>query len=369
MSMKQTDADYQQHKSEEMTDALALYEQDACLQVVKLEAGKPVEYWQEGDQDSQRRLDIILGEVCDVSPSLQAVFVEIGTDQPGFLPLNEAPALISTGQPLMVQIKRLCEPPKGHQLTTQFQLPGPYAVLRPGRTPLRRSRLKTMPADKQAVYFDRDLQRLTAAWAAMTDQAESGSRPRRLASPGNLLDTALISLFTPATRVIHCEGAALYERVYQRLKQLLPSDLNRLKLHPEQEAGTGYRLPVVLGLSHLQEEMTKTKVYLKHGGFLFIEKTQALTVIDVNSGKDNRGRDKQNLINRVNLEAAEEAVRQLRLRNLGGMILIDFITVRKDEDREALEQHLRVQLAKDRAHVRLHGFTRLGLYELTRTAL
>ena len=369
MNMKQTDKNKQQQNQETLTDELALYEQDTYLQVVKLEAGRPVEYWRETDSVNLRRLDIVIGEVCDVAPALQAVFVDLGTEEPGFLQLQEVSAQIRTGQPILVQIKRLCEPPKGHQLTTKFQLPGPYAVLRPDRTPLRRSRLKTLPVDKQQAFFEQDLKRLTETWADLISQAESGPRPRRLASPGNLLDTALITLFTPATRVIHCEGTDLYERVYQRMKQLLPLNLNRLKLHPEQVSGTGYRLPVVLGLSHLQEEITKTKVYLKHGGFLFVEKTQALTVIDVNSGKDNKGREKQTMINRVNLEAAEEVARQLRLRNLGGMILVDFITMRKDEDREALEQFFRTQLAKDRAQVRLHGFTRLGLFELTRTAL
>src|SRR5690554_2665111 len=111
MNAKQTASYENQNKTDTQTGALALYEEEAHLQVVKLEQGKPVEYWQDSDPDHLRRLDIVLGEICDVVPALQAIFVDIGTKQPGFLPIAEVFDEPKTGQPVLVQIKRLCEPP------------------------------------------------------------------------------------------------------------------------------------------------------------------------------------------------------------------------------------------------------------------
>ncbi len=349
-------------------ETLAIFaDEENQTQIVKLEQGKPVEWLSETGSRTVRRLDLYLGEIRDIKPSLKAVFIDIGQEQPGFLPLGECAGQPRVGQPLLVQIKKRCDPPKGHQLTTRFQFPGPYAVLREGKTPLRRSKLKQWAPSEQDRLFEQDLNRLSHQWRIWQEEAAGGPRPRLLAVVSDVLDEALFALLTARTQFIWVEGTERYTLVYDRLKKMMPDYLPRLKLHLREKEG--FSLAAVLGLSQLKQEISSKKIYLKKGGFLVIEKTEALTVIDVNSGKDTRGKDKQELVNRVNREAAKELARQLRLRNIGGIVLIDFINMTSDRDRQALEDWLRDCTRLDRARFRLYGYTHLGLYEMTRTAI
>jgi len=131
----------------------------------------------------------------------------------------------------------------------------------------------------------------------------------------------------------------------------------------------GYGLAAVLGLTDLPDILIRRKVWLDSGGFLVIDRTEAMTVIDVNSGKDVRGRENQSLRQRTNQQAAAEIARQLRLRNLGGIIVIDFVDMEDDSLRAEILDTMQQAMSRDRARHRLVGFTKLGLLEMTRTAL
>ena len=178
--------------------------------------------------------------------------------------------------------------------------------------------------------------------------------------------TALSSFVSPSLRRIRVEGNDLFQDVYQEMKQLMPSFLPLLELYVPT---SDYGLAAVLSLGDLPESLLRRKVWLENGGYIVIDRTEAMTIIDVNSGKDTRIKDTGGLRLRTNLLAAREIARQLRLRNLGGIVIIDFINLAGDEDKAAVQSALQEALEADRASSRLLGFTALGLFEMTRTAL
>lgn len=331
---------------------------------ILLEDGKPAEIQIDDGTSAVRRQDILVGKVSRVVPALGCVFVDIGTDHDAMLPISEASAAVKSGQTLIVQVTRLAAPGKGHKITTRISLPGPFAVYRPQGSPNRRSRLAMFDLARQSVLYSQDLERLQKSWRQAEDAAGRGEVPRCLLTLGDPLYHALISLTMPDLTRIIIEGDELFSRVYSLVQAIMPDCLPLLNLHIPQ---AGYGLAAVLGVSSLPDDLRRRKVWLDSGGFLVIDQTEALTVIDVNSGKDTRGGESSELRLRTNIQAAAEVARQIRLRNTGGGIIIDFINLADDEDRAAVTQSLTQALARDRAAARVLGFTALGLLEMTRT--
>jgi ribonuclease G len=349
-----------------MNAELDILSLNGLVSCVLLEDGCPAELLVDDGRTSPRRQDILLGLVRQVVPSLSCVFVDIGDSHDALLPIREAPADVKAGQPLMVQVRRETAAGKGHQVTTHIRLPGPFAVYNPTGAPKHRSKLAAFAPDEQKALFTADLQRLAAIWQTLLQDSNHGPVPRRLLALGDPIHTALISCITPELSKIRVEGDVLFRRVYDQIKTLMPPYLPLLTLHVP---SAGYSLADVLGLGDLPEALVRRKVWLGGGGYLVIDKAEALTVIDVNSGKDIRGTANSTLRQRINNEAAAEIACQLRLRNIGGGIVMDFLNLDTDEEREALAETLRQALARDRAHWRVFGFTALGLLEMTRTAV
>lgn len=349
-----------------METEIAIYRQAGTVCLVLLEDGKPSEVLSDDQLKPLRRQDIVLGRVRQVVPALNCAFIDIGEPHDAMLPLAEAPDGIKAGQPLLAQIHRVCGPAKGHQLTTRIQLPGPYAVFNTRSAPKRRSKLRAFPQEQQHELYSRDLERLQAAWERLQQESKSGTVPRRLLALGDPLYIALISYASAELKKIRVEGEDLFQQVYRQIAELMPAYLPLLSLHVPSQ---GYGLAAVLGLGDLEAALLRRKAWLDGGGYLVIDRTEALTVIDVNSGKDVRGHENTALRQRTNLQAAAEIARQLRLRNLGGIIIIDFLDLEDDEARAELQLALSESLARDRAKCRLVGFTGLGLFEMTRTAV
>ncbi|MEA4888080.1 MAG: ribonuclease E/G [Clostridiaceae bacterium] len=345
---------------------LAIYPSPEGVCHVLLEDGRAVEYLVDDQSARPRRLDLYLGVVKRITPAIKGVFIDIGDDHDALLNLGEAPVSVRCGQRLIVQIKRITGDGKGHQVTTRIQLPGPYAVVRIGETEKRRSKLLAFPPDQQEKLFQQDLVRLQSLWRHIQDDSTSGPAPRRLYPLGHPLYMALISFLSAKTRQIRIEGDVLFAQVYQQIQELMPEYLPLLSLY---RPGDGYGLASALSLAGLPEQLRRSKIWLDHGGYLIIEHTEALTVADVNSGRDIQGKTDADLRLRTNLEAAAELARQIRLRNIGGIIIVDFVNLGDDEARSRVQEALKQALASDRAHCRLVGFTGLGLYEMTRTAL
>lgn len=344
---------------------LVCYDQDASVRCILLEDDRPAECIV-GPSDGQlRRQDILLGQVRQVVPALNGAFIDIGTDHDALLPLAEAPPGIKAGQSIVVQIKRISSAGKGHQVSTRIELAGPYAVLIVGRQPKRRSKLRALPAAEQSGWFDDDLGRLEAQWSQIHADSQSGRTPRRLYETDPLIQ-ALDNWLTPNLSRIRVDGDALYRRVLDHLAGQMPWAVPRLERYrPVGDFG----LAAVLGLTDLAERLVRQKIWLDDGGFIWIDLTEALTVIDVNSGKDTHGRQDRDLRLRTNLQAAPEISRQLRLRNIGGMIVIDFLRIKDDEGQQAVADAMRAALRRDRAPHRLLGYTSMGLFEMTRTAI
>ena len=349
-----------------MNAELAIYPQEGRLCCVLTEDGQPVEWLAEDNLQTLHRQDILLGRVRQVTPALACVFIDIGLPHDAMLPLAEAPATIKAGQSIIVQIRRETTADKGHQITTRIELPGPFAVYIPQGSPKRRSKLRAFAADVQQSLYQDDLARLEKIWNRLLAESTQGPVPRCLLAAGNPLQTALISFVSPDLKRILIEGDEVFNRVYTLVKELMPAYLPLLSLHVP---GSGYGLAAVLGLTDLPVRVKQRKIWMDNGGFLVIDRTEALTVIDVNSGKDIKGRANPDLRQRTNIIAAVEIARQLRLRNLGGNIVIDFLNLPDDAARSELYTAMTAAMMRDRAKHRLLGFTALGLLEMTRTAL
>ena len=347
-----------------MKAEIAIYRQDNCLNIVLLEDGQAVEWLCDADKTTIRRQDIILGKVTQVSAALASVFIDIGDSHDAILPLTEAPAKVKAGQQLIVQIRRLTADSKGHQATTRIRLAGPFAVYNPKGKSKPRSRLTAFDAAHQQAFFTADLQRLEQTWRQIDEQAVSGPVPRVLIPLGEPLHAALLRLITAETVKIRVEGEELFSRVYNLVQDLMPIYTPLLDLHVPRG---GYGLAAVLGLGTLPDEVSRRKIWLKSGGFIVIDPTEAMTVIDVNSGKDTRGGENDALRLRTNCEAAAEIARQLRLRNTGGCIVIDFLNMASEEDQGKVVETMRQSLARDKAKSRIYGFTSMGLLEMTRS--
>ena len=349
-----------------MNTELAIWQQDGEIRCVLLDDGRPVEYLTGNSQSSPRRQDILLGKVSQVMPALACVFIDIGDTHDAMLPMGEAPVNVKPGQPIMVQVRRETGDGKGHQVTTRIRLPGPFAVYNPQGAPKRRSKLAALDPLQQQALFKRDLQRLEQTWLKISGESGQGRVPRPLLQLGDPLYTALISCVSAETTRILIEGDELFSQVYKMVQEIMPPYLPLLALHIPR---AGYGLSAVLSLGNLADEMQRRKIWLDGGGFIVIDKTEALTVIDVNSGKDIRGAANDQLRIRTNQEAALEIARQLRLRNIGGGIIIDFLNLGSDETRAELAETLTQALSRDRAHCHVLGFTGLGLLEMSRSAL
>lgn len=352
-------------------EVLAVYRSAGALRIVLLRDGSPLEFLSGPDPldpfaVAQRPLqegDLVLGVVKQVVKELSAAFLDVGEEHAAFLPLSAAPVGCKTGQRLVVRLERRMPDGKGHRVDSRISLAGPCAVFRPDGSPNRRTLLSSMdPAAAEAAYT-RDLKRLESEWERLSTDAESGPAPRRLGDYGAPLYRALCSLSGPRTGSVRVDGADLFAHVHDAAARLLPDLLPRLSLSVP--VG-GYGLEAVLGLTDLNEALHRRKVHLPSGGTLVLDRTEALHVLDVNSGKDTRSRTGDPLALRTNLEAAREAARQMRLRDLQGIVLVDFIRMKTDDDREAVATAFHAAADGDRAKVRFEGFTKLGLFEATR---
>jgi len=344
---------------------LAVYRRRDMLFCVLLEDGQPAEVVLAAPGQTFFRQNLYLGKVRQVTPALNGAFIDIGDSHDALLPLNEAPPGIKAGQTLCVQLRKLTAPGKGHRVSTRFELPGLYAVWLLDGHHRRRSKLREFEPDERERLYRQDLERLERFWQTLEQDMAGGPVPRLLYPLGEPCYIALTSWVGPNLARIRVAEPDLYEQVRALLAAQLPAALPLLHFQPE---SGGYGLADILGLADLEEHLTRRKVWLDKGGFIVIDTTEALTVIDVNSGKDTGGRSGQDLRLRTNLQAAAAVAAELRLRNTAGMIVIDFLRLASDDDNNQVDAALRRHLGRDRARCKCLGFTAMGLYELVRTA-
>lgn len=333
---------------------------------------------------------IYLGRVENAVPGMNAAFVDIGAEKNGFLSASDAPdgALPRPGQPVLVQVSKVQSGQKGHRLTAKVTLPGRCMALLPGQRqagvsrkladPLERDRLRgiaraltgdgsmgiimrTASEGVSEAVLQREFEALCEQWRDIEAHAATAKPPRLVYDNDSLTLRCVRELLAPDVDAVWADGAEVYEALMSHARVLAPALADRIRPHEAQTPVFDlYRVDFQL------EKALRKYVWLKSGGSLVIEETEAMTVIDVNTAKFTGRGDLEDTVFRTNCEAAAEIVRQLRLRNLGGIIVVDFIDMAKPAHNEALLEKLRELAKTDRSRLTAVGMTGLGLVELTR---
>ncbi len=349
---------------------------------------------------------IYKGVITRIEPSLQAVFVDFGADRHGFLQKQEIhsdyfqgpPAngntiqnLVKRGQELMVQVTKDPIMKKGAMLTTFISLPGRYAVLMPGsdsrgisrkiEEETERNRLKeivekldlpdgfgiiirTAGQGCTKTMLAKDIQYLLRLWKSITARAVKAQAPSALYKDRNLAVRSIRDHFTPDIKEILIDDEAVHQEVKSFVQIIAPKQTNIVKLHKsDKPLFTRFQLEDQIAT------IFDNRVTLKSGGSVVLERTEALVAIDVNSGKGTQKKNVEETALMTNLEAAAEIARQLRIRDLGGLIVVDFIDMREQKHRSQVEKTLRAGMKQDRARVKIGKISKFGLLELSRQRL
>ncbi len=380
---------------------------DGISQIAVLEGRSLVEHYVSHPQDETTSIDgnIYLGRVQNVLPGMEAAFIDIGTPKNGVLYRgdvlydehdmegSEKPRIervLRGGQSITVQVTKNPIGHKGARLTQEVSLAGRFVVMVPGqpqtygiskrlpddeRRRLRRVLDRVRPSDAGLIVrtaaegatedeLERDLRRLEVQWRQISELAKRAKAGSLLYKEPELAIRIIREEFTKEYRGIVIDDEQLYEEVRAYVDAVSPELTERVEYYDP----VAENLPVFERF-HVHEQLHKAldrKVWLPSGGSIIIERTEALTVIDVNTGKNVGSSNLEETVYRNNLEAAEAIARELRLRDIGGIIVIDFIDMEIKSNREAVEEGFREALARDKTRTQTFPITELGLLEMTR---
>ncbi len=360
----------------------------------------------------QKKANVYKAVVTRVEPSLEAAFVNYGAERHGFLPLKEIARsclpsggngegdesqqgsikdLVKEGMELIVQVEKEERGNKGAALTTFVSLAGRYLVLMPNnpraggvsrriegedRSEIREalSQLevpqgmgliaRTAGVGRGVEELQWDLEYLKTLWAAITEAAESRKAPFLVYQESNVIIRALRDHMRNDISEIIVDDPAVHRQAQEFMQQVMPNNLRKLKLYDEHvPLFNRYQVESQI------EAAFQRQVSLPSGGAIVIDHTEALISIDVNSARATKGSDIEDTALNTNLEAADEIARQLRLRDLGGLIVIDFIDMGPARNQREVENRLRDALEVDRARVQVGRISRFGLLEMSRQRL
>ena len=358
----------------------------------------------------QKKGNIYKGKITRVEPSLEAVFVEYGSERQGFLPLKDisntyfkprknskegesngrinVQDVLSVGQELVVQVEKEERGNKGAALTTLISLAGRYLVLMPNspraggisrriegdeRTELQEALrslevpegmgmiVRTAGVGKQTEELQWDLEYLVQLWTAIDKATVERTAPFLVYQESNIIIRALRDYLRKDISEILVDSPEVYKTGYDFMQMVMPHELSKFKLYEDNvPLFTRYQIESQIETAFGHE------VRLPSGGALVIDPTEALISIDVNSARANKGGDIEETAFNTNLEAAEEIARQLRLRDLGGLVVIDFIDMGPTRHQREVENRIREHLKVDRARVQVGRISRFGLLEMSR---
>jgi ribonuclease E len=357
----------------------------------------------------QRKSNIYKAVVTRVEPSLEAAFVNYGAERHGFLPLKEVARtsfdtdpdedqerrsikdLVKEGQELIVQVEREERGNKGAALTTFVSLAGRYLVLMPNnpraggvsrriegeerdevREALSRVNIpagmgcivRTAGVGRSTEELEWDLEYLKTLWAAIQKAADERPAPFLIYQESNVILRALRDHLRNDIGEIIVDDVKVFTQASEFMQQVMPQNLKKLKLYED-------RVPLFnrYQVESQIEAAFERVVYLPSGGAIAIDHTEALVSIDINSARATKGADIEETALQTNLEAADEVARQLRLRDVGGLIVIDFIDMTSNKNQREVENRLREALRMDRARVQVGRISRFGLLEMSRQRL
>ena len=377
---------------------------DDRIQIAVIEDKVMVEHYVNRNSNVSYVGNVYLGRVQNVLPSMEAAFVDIGKGRNAVLYAGEVnwdaagiseseprkiEMVLKTGQPVLVQVTKDPIGQKGARLTSQISLPGRYVVYVPGGgmsgisrslPEQERNRLKAILKDlipegagvivrtaaegASEEEITSDVARLKSQWEDIYQKSENPNfhAPAALYSEPDLAVRVIRDIFNEDFRKLTVQGSQAYEEISNYLGFIAPELVSKL----EKYTGTGD----LFAEYRVEEQLSKAfdrKVYLPSGGSLVIDRTEAMIVIDVNTGKFiGKGVNLEETVTKNNLEAAEEIARQLRLRDLGGIVVIDFIDMILESNREAVLRRLVECLGRDRTKHQVAEVTSLGLVQMTR---
>src|SRR4249919_2496364 len=355
----------------------------------------------------QKKSNIYKGRIVRLEPSLEAAFVDYGAERHGFLPLKEISRdyfqagvdpnkatireLLREGQEVVVQVDKEERGNKGAALTTFISLAGRYMVLMPNspsaggvsrriegddRAALKEAMdalnipddmgviIRTAGVGRDAAELQWDLDYLLQVWKAITEAALSKPGTFLIYQESRLIIRALRDYLRADVGEIIVDTDAMYDQAKEFMASVMPQNLRKLK-HYTDDIPLFNRFQIESQIENAYER----QIRLPSGGSIVVDQTEALTAIDVNSSRATKGSDIEETAFNTNLEAAEEVARQMRLRDLGGLVVIDFIDMGSGKHQRAVEDRLQHALKQDRARVQIGKISRFGLLEMSRQRL
>ncbi|MDX1454139.1 MAG: ribonuclease E [Gammaproteobacteria bacterium] len=354
----------------------------------------------------QKKANIYKGRITRVEPSLEAAFVDYGAERHGFLPLKEISRsyfsgdtsgkinikdVLKEGQEVLVQVEKEERGNKGAALTTFISLAGRFLVLMPNnpraggvsrriegddRDEVRESLsqmnipqgmgciVRTAGVGRTVEELQWDLDYLVTVWSAIQKAEQEMKPPVLIYQESNVIIRALRDYLRSDVGEILVDDPKIYEQARGFMESVMPHNLSKLKLYEDSvPLFTRYQIESQI------ESAFRREVRLPSGGSLVIDHTEALVAIDINSARATKGSDIEETAHNTNLEAADEVARQLRLRDMGGLVVIDFIDMNSNRNQRDVENRLRDALKMDRARVQVGRISRFGLMEMSRQRL
>ncbi len=373
--------------------------------IALVENGKLIEYYEEDKEYRRREGNIYIGIVKDVISGMQSAFVDIGTEKNGFIHLKdilpkidetketqevniEISKLIKPSQKILVQVKKDSNEKKGAKVSAHINLPSKYIALLPNTDIITISQkiedekeqkrliklvkenlsdgngaiIRTSAQGKEKEIVE-DIKKIEKKWNNIIQTSISPDlrEPKLLYKSEDIIEKMLMDLVD--YHLIE-KITVNNQKVKKELEDLKSEnkEYSDLKIEMKEQEN----LFDIYDLEKQMERMQNRKIWLKCGGFITIDKTEALTAIDVNTGKYTGNQNLEQTVYKVNSEATLEIAKQLRLRDIGGIIIVDYIDMKNQENKERIEKLLKEELKKDRTKTQVEGFTKLDLMELTR---
>jgi ribonuclease G len=374
-----------------------------------LENSKLVELWVERPESERRIGDIFKGMIKSVFPGMQAAFIDIGLEKNAFLhvsdlgippdlwdekafrrkrkPHQKIEDVLKKDHEIIIQIIKESLGTKGPRVSSQISLPGRYLVLVPGdsqlavsrkiKDPAERKRLKTIVSEirpegfgviirtvaegKEKRDFKSDVKMLTKLWGKIKKKAEKKKSPALIHEDIGMISGIMRDTLSPEVNEVMVDSKSEYKKLLSYLRSIAPAYRSRVKHYNND-------IPIFdfYNIEPELEKMLSRKVWLKKGAYIVIDQTEAMVTIDVNTGRFvGKSNQPQTILN-ANLEAAKETARQIRLRDIGGLIIIDFIDMESREDRKKVYDEFRAALRNDRSKYSVLPISDFGLIEMTR---
>lgn len=370
--------------------------------IALVENGKMLEHYISTENERKRRLEgnIYIAQVGDIINGMQAAFIDYGEKKKGFIHLKDVlpkvdetkqkvdntiniSKVIKPNQKIMIQIKKDSDFTKGARVSTHISLPGKYIVLMPNTDFITISQkiasddikkeltkfiktnlpngygaiIRTSCENAEFADIKKDINILLERWKKIQAKYKQvNTVPKLIWESEGIIEKIVIDLSSKGLECITTNDQNLYKKLSNNF------NTSNLKVIFENKSNLLEKYELEKQIEKLQDR----KVWLNCGGFITIDKTEALTAIDVNTGKFTGKKDLESTIFKVNKEATVEIAKQLRLRDIGGIIIIDYIDMANKENKKKIEELLKTELKTDRAKTQVEGFTRLNLMELTR---